>query len=133
MEQDWNTLHDLLNIHCTEAECCGILRVDKETLVQLMRERTGKPTITFPEYAEPYQAEGKRSLRRRQYQLATEEGNPTMLIWLGKQWLGQADKQEVKQETTHKADNDTLKQVASLDLEGLIALGKGLHKAGGEG
>jgi hypothetical protein len=23
------------------------------------------------------------------------DGNPTMLIWLGKNWLGQTDKQEV--------------------------------------
>jgi hypothetical protein len=38
--------------------------------------------------------EGKSTLRRMQWKLA-EEGNPTMLIWLGKQMLGQKDKQEV--------------------------------------
>ena len=31
------------------------------------------------------------SLRRAQYQVA-KDGNPTMLIWLGKQWLGQSEK-----------------------------------------
>jgi hypothetical protein len=31
---------------------------------------------------------GRGSLRRKQYQLALQ-GNPTMLIWLGKQWLNQ--------------------------------------------
>lgn len=33
-------------------------------------------------------------LRRRQFQLALK-GNPQMLIWLGKQFLAQRDKQEV--------------------------------------
>ena len=33
------------------------------------------------------------SLRRRQYELAMD-GNATMLIWLGKQYLGQSDKVE---------------------------------------
>jgi hypothetical protein len=35
------------------------------------------------------------SLRRKQVQLA-EEGNPTMLIWLGKQLLGQRDQAAVE-------------------------------------
>jgi hypothetical protein len=34
------------------------------------------------------------SLRRKQFEVAIS-GNPTMLIWLGKQYLGQSDKQEV--------------------------------------
>ena len=34
------------------------------------------------------------SLRRKQFEVAVS-GNPTMLIWLGKQFLGQADKQEM--------------------------------------
>lgn len=36
------------------------------------------------------------SLRRKQFEVAIA-GNPTMLIWLGKQFLGQADKSEVRQ------------------------------------
>ena len=35
------------------------------------------------------------SLRRKQYELAMA-GNPTMLIWLGKQHLTQKDKQELE-------------------------------------
>ena len=33
------------------------------------------------------------SLRRKQFELA-RDGNPTMCIWLGKQYLGQSDKNE---------------------------------------
>ena len=36
----------------------------------------------------------RASLRRKQYELAMA-GNPTMLIWLGKQILGQKDKSEL--------------------------------------
>ena len=35
-------------------------------------------------------AMGKVSLRRKQWDVANE-GNPTMLVWLGKNWLDQTD------------------------------------------
>lgn len=35
------------------------------------------------------------SLRRKQFEKAVKEGNVTMLIWLGKQMLGQKDRVEV--------------------------------------
>jgi hypothetical protein len=37
---------------------------------------------------------GKASLRREQFRMALS-GNPTMLVWLGKQILGQKDKVEI--------------------------------------
>ena len=40
------------------------------------------------------QDKGRSTLRRLQWQGA-QSGNPTMLIWLGKQLLGQRDKQEL--------------------------------------
>lgn len=43
-------------------------------------------------------ANGRTRLRQRQMELALE-GNVPMLIWLGKQMLGQTDKQELKAET----------------------------------
>ena len=42
---------------------------------------------------------GNHSLRLMQYQKAMD-GNTTMLIWLGKQRLGQSDRSEVKQTIT---------------------------------
>ncbi len=41
-------------------------------------------------------ADAKCSLRRKQWQRAVKDGHPGMLIWLGKQLLGQRDKQEVE-------------------------------------
>tara|TARA_R100000655_G_scaffold96281_1_gene138662 strand:- start:37 stop:528 length:492 start_codon:yes stop_codon:yes gene_type:complete len=42
--------------------------------------------------------EGKLSLRRKQIQIMDETNNPTMAIWLGKQLLGQKDRQEILQD-----------------------------------
>ena len=46
----------------------------------------------------------KISLKRKQYQVAMG-GNTTMLIWLGKQYLGQADKVE---QTIREEDVDAV-------------------------
>lgn len=43
-------------------------------------------------------SDGKISLRRFQFKLA--EKNPSMAIWLGKQWLGQRDTIDASAETT---------------------------------
>ena len=48
--------------------------------------------MTFSETYKRYSQNGKISLRRYQYKQA--EHNPTMAIWLGKQWLNQAEKIE---------------------------------------
>lgn len=55
-------------------------------------ERWCKRTFkkTFAETFKRYSAKGKRSLRRWQFE-AAQSGNVTMLIFLGKQYLGQKD------------------------------------------
>ena len=65
--------------------------MDYDTLNENLK-RDGKGG--FSDYYAQKGAVGKVSLRRKQYQKAVEEGNPTMLIWLGKQWLGQSDGQD---------------------------------------
>ncbi len=48
----------------------------------------------FSDYFKKHNGEGRIALRRLQWQTA-QSGNPTMQIWLGKQYLGQSDKQEI--------------------------------------
>ena len=50
--------------------------------------------LTFREIFEHGKLKGKANLRRLQM-IQAERGNPTMLIWLGKQLLGQRDNIEV--------------------------------------
>lgn len=51
--------------------------------------------VNFSEYFTQKNILFKTSLRRAQFELAMK-GNPTMLIWLGKQYLGQNEHTEVK-------------------------------------
>ena len=43
----------------------------------------------------------RMKLAQKQFELAMD-GNVTMLVWLGKQYLGQTDKQEMTSEITHR-------------------------------
>jgi len=52
----------------------------------------------FREVIELGREAGLNKLQQRQWQAAME-GNVTMLIWLGKQHLGQSDRAEIKQES----------------------------------
>jgi hypothetical protein len=56
------------------------------------------------------------ALRRRQFK-AADDGNPTMLIWLGKQYLGQADKPEVTGKDGGPIQSLDLTKVSADDLE----------------
>lgn len=85
---DWPTVDKLCAIHCTCEEIAGILNVSVDTLERAVKR---EHKMTFAVYFEQKAAHGRMSLRRKQYELAAG-GNATMLIWLGKQWLGQKDK-----------------------------------------
>ena len=87
---DYTKLDAMCAIHCTGEECAAILGMDYDTLnAVLKRDGHGK----FSDYFRIKGSNGKMSLRRKQYDQAMS-GNATMLIWLGKQWLGQTDKHE---------------------------------------
>ena len=51
--------------------------------------------MTFADYYKQKKGHGKIAIRRKQFQTAME-GNVSMLIWLGKNWLDQSDKQDVE-------------------------------------
>ncbi|AGH57501.1 hypothetical protein PSYG_00040 [Psychrobacter phage pOW20-A] len=97
-EKDWNTIEKLCSLHCTGEEIAGILDIDYDTLNTRIKEKYG---YGFSDYFKKKSAKGSASLRRRQYELAMD-GNPTMLVWLGKQYLGQVDKQGIDHTTGGK-------------------------------
>lgn len=82
----------LCGMQCTLIEIAGFFDCSEDTI-----ENWCKKTYrgqTFSDVFKRKSAKGKISVRRKQFQVA-ESGNATMLIWLGKQYLGQAEKQEV--------------------------------------
>lgn len=78
----------LCGIMCTQKEISEVLNVDEDTITNWSKRTYG---VTFSEVYKSLTAGAKASVRRAQYRLAVEELNPTMLIWLGKQFLGQKD------------------------------------------
>lgn len=100
---NWELVEQLCGFHCTCVEIAAATKVSVETLTEAIKRDYG---ISFPEYFAEKSASGKISLRKKQYNLASE-GNATMLIWLGKNWLGQTDKLETKSES----ENNTVTKV----------------------
>lgn len=84
---NWEQVDQMCAFHCTGEEQAGILGMSYETLNNRCKEEKG---MTFPQYFKQKSAKGKMSLRRRQFTTAIN-GNVTMQIWLGKNWLGQSD------------------------------------------
>lgn len=89
-EINWDTVENLCAIHCTGEEIAAILKVDYDTLERAIRREFNS---SFADYFKKHSSKGKMSLRRKQYEVA-QSGSVPMLIWLGKQYLGQADKVE---------------------------------------
>ncbi len=87
---DYVTLDKLCGLQCTGEECAAILDMHYDTLNRKIREDHG---FGFTEYFKNKSASGRLSLRRKQYEVA-QAGSVPMLIWLGKQYLGQSEKQE---------------------------------------
>ena len=89
-EIDFKTLIGLCKIQCTGEECAAILDMDYDTLNRRLGE---EGEVGFTDYFKRHSSHGKASLRRKQIAVAMD-GNPTMLVWMGKQHLGQTDKSD---------------------------------------
>jgi hypothetical protein len=91
---DPEELEKLAAMHCTQEEVAAWFSKPGATLTHQAVSKKLKQ--------EPYRtiwetgwAKGNISLRRKQMQ-AAENGDRTMLVWLGKQWLGQTDTQRTE-------------------------------------
>ena len=83
---DLEATEKLCRLNCTDAEIAAYFNVCRKTVE---RERRDNPE--FDAIIEKGKSYGKLALRRKQVELAND-GNVTMLIWLGKQYMGQSDK-----------------------------------------
>lgn len=104
---DYDTVRKLSEMWCTEEEIANYLDLSVRTL---QRDE---------EFCRIYKkglATGRMSLRRTQVKSAMN-GNVTMQIWLGKQYLGQRDTVEVTDERLSKIDTliESIDVVANKD------------------
>ena len=102
-ELDYPTVEKLCGICATETEIANWFDMTIQTLNEKCKENYG---MTFLEVYKRYSDEGKMSIRRKQYQLALD-GDRTMLIWLGKNMLGQKDSPMIDQSNNTLIDKRT--------------------------
>lgn len=82
---DYEAVEKLANLQCTQEEIASFLGLSVRTL---QRDEE------FCRIYKKGQDNGRMSLRRMQFKLADK--NPTMAIWLGKQYLKQRDNIEIE-------------------------------------
>lgn len=98
---DENQFEKLCSIMCTQEEIAGFFDCHIDTVNNFCKREYG---MTFSEIYKSKSATGKMSLRRAQFKSAVDRLNPTMLIWLGKQYLGQKEPEKDDTEVLDKLD-----------------------------
>lgn len=95
----------LAAIHCTYEEIAAFFNVDRTVIFERFQDvvKRGKEV-------------GKISVRRLQIK-AARRGSIPMLIWLGKQLLGQQENVEVKDESTMKKVDSMLEALMKFKIE----------------
>ena len=117
-DADVRQFKQLCGIFCTRAEVCRVMELDPKTLNRLINKHLrgevpheGRGPITFDDAFRHYSAQGRASIRRKQFELAME-GDRHMLVWLGKQYLGQRE-DPARRDATPSTRNGTSPLTAS--------------------
>lgn len=96
---DQKQFEKLCGLQCTKTEITGYFGVSEQTLLRWCKETYNEDFGTIFE-----QKKGTGKIAIRRFQLQQAEKNPTMAIWLGKQYLGQRDNfEDVNNEEIEKA------------------------------
>lgn len=114
IEIDWEIVDGLLEAGNDGVRVAANLGMSPETLY---RKCKNEKNISFESYAAQKRARGDSLLAAKQYTIAMK-GNVSMLIWLGKNRLGQKDKQDIEVLTELASGlNDLLATVAKNNSE----------------
>ena len=92
-EIDQQIFRNLCSIFCTEEEIAGVFNVSVDTIERWCKRTYGE---SFAEVFKRESAGGKESLRRLQFELAKKSA--AMAIFLGKNYLGQTDTGQEKEQ-----------------------------------
>lgn len=89
---DWSKVGKLCQAGCSGVGIASQLGIDEATL----RKRCEQDNkVSFSEFRQLNLQSGNDLLKAKQFELAMK-GDKTMLVWLGKQRLGQTDKAETR-------------------------------------
>lgn len=103
-EKDFAQFEALCQMQATVEEIENVLDIDHKTIDRLCKEHYG---FGYSQAYKKYADGGRLSLRR--YQLELAKKNAAMAIWLGKQYLGQKEPEQL---------------ILNKDIEDLTALGE---------
>lgn len=95
---DMDQIRSYMQAGCSAPSIAGFLKIDRKTLYKKVEEKWGK---SFGECLDDFKDEGRDLLKFAQFKKALD-GNVPLLIWLGKQLLGQ---RENHQEMTISKEN----------------------------
>ena len=87
---DWKSIEAMCQIQCTQEEIASVVGCDLDTLQNRCKKEND---ISFSEFHKLKREGGKASLRRTQWHMA--KTNPSLAIFLGKNYLKQTDRQEI--------------------------------------
>lgn len=99
---DWNSFDKLCAMQATLEEISSFFDCSEDTVERCVKRDKG---MGFKEYWTIKSSKGKISLRRKQFEVAMS-GDKTLLIWLGKQWLGQTEKQDITERSVEMSYED---------------------------
>lgn len=88
---NWELVEEYLVAGCSGAEIASMIGVSAPTLYDRCQTDNG---LMFSEYSQQKREKGDLILKKVQYETAIKDKDRTMLIWLGKQRLGQKEKAE---------------------------------------
>jgi len=91
IEIDWKLFDGFCQMQCTLWEIACYFNCSEDTIERRVKEKTG---VNFAEYFGKKRIAGLMSLRRNMFRMS--EKNPAMAIFMAKNWLGMADKQEIE-------------------------------------
>lgn len=89
---DWSKLDAILQYGANLSDASDIMGVSEDTILRRIKKEHG---LDYATYKSKKMSKVRIGLSRKQIEMAMS-GNVTMLIWLGKQYLGQSDKQEIE-------------------------------------
>jgi hypothetical protein len=87
---DWDRVNELLEAGCTGTEIAPHFDIHYTNFYDRVEKKYG---ISFTDYASKMRQKGDSLLREKQYKKALK-GENALLIWLGKNRLGQKDQPE---------------------------------------
>jgi len=106
-EIDWDEFDKLCAMQSTQEEIASWFDCDVSSIRRKCHKEKG---MSFERFYEQKAKIGKISLRRVQMQSALK-GNVAMQIWLGKNWLGQSDKQTITVDTEAPVRHDLYDEI----------------------